>query len=273
VKGIADYRSGSGRGRLVQYAASARMTLAHPLLGVGPGNWSVRYPRHAAAHDPSLTVDGTTANPWPSSDWVAILSERGPLALTAMGLVVLALAATAWRGARRAVTRERALAAAALGAVLVATLVVGAFDAVLLLAAPAMLAWPALGALAVTADAEHRQAHDEDAPPPAGARLTPLARAARPALRLAAAAFGAVAVGRGLAQAGAMAAFDAGTPRGVALAARLDPGSYRVRMRAATTATGPRCTAVRTHAGAARALLPEARAPRRLLATCAARKR
>ena len=57
------------------------MAAAHPLLGVGTGNWSVRYPRYAPASDPSMTDVGLTANPWPSSDWVAVLSERGPAAL------------------------------------------------------------------------------------------------------------------------------------------------------------------------------------------------
>jgi O-antigen ligase len=50
MKGVVDYRGGSGRGRLQQYANSARMTADHPLLGVGPGNWAVRYPRRPVAH-------------------------------------------------------------------------------------------------------------------------------------------------------------------------------------------------------------------------------
>ena len=39
--GLVNYKEGSGRGRLVQYGNSLRMTVAHPLFGVGPGNWPV----------------------------------------------------------------------------------------------------------------------------------------------------------------------------------------------------------------------------------------
>src|SRR5947207_513643 len=52
---VADYERGSGRGRLVQYQRSLRMAAQHALLGVGPGNWAVDYPRHAARNDPSLS--------------------------------------------------------------------------------------------------------------------------------------------------------------------------------------------------------------------------
>src|SRR5207237_8610823 len=55
VRGVANYEEGSGRGRLVQYERSARMALFHPLFGVGPGNWPVRYPEYAKRNDPSLS--------------------------------------------------------------------------------------------------------------------------------------------------------------------------------------------------------------------------
>ncbi len=76
--GLVNYKEGSGHGRLVQYGNSLRMTAAHPLLGVGPGNWPVAYPKYATRNDPSMSQEeGVTSNPWPSSDWVAYLSERG----------------------------------------------------------------------------------------------------------------------------------------------------------------------------------------------------
>src|SRR6185312_10106917 len=53
VRGVVDYRAGSGKGRLVQYRNSLRLASAHPVLGVGPGNWSVRYPSVATPNDPS----------------------------------------------------------------------------------------------------------------------------------------------------------------------------------------------------------------------------
>jgi len=79
MKGVANYEKGSGHGRLVQYGNSLIMALRHPLLGVGPGNWPVEYPRHVKRGDRSLDPSdpGMTFNPWPSSDWVAFIAERG----------------------------------------------------------------------------------------------------------------------------------------------------------------------------------------------------
>jgi hypothetical protein len=144
---VVNYRGGSGQGRLKQWRNSARLVARSPVLGVGPGNWSVRYPAVAPAGDPSLARDGTTANPWPSSDWVAFASERGLLGVGALGA---AFALLLWRAHQlvwRAATADERLRGGALGAVLAATVTAGAFDAVLLLAAPSFLTWTAVGAL------------------------------------------------------------------------------------------------------------------------------
>ncbi len=77
AKSVVNYKEGSGAGRLVQYGNSLRMSVRHPLLGVGPGNWAVDYPRFAANDDPSLSDDGMTSNPWPSSDWMTFCSPMG----------------------------------------------------------------------------------------------------------------------------------------------------------------------------------------------------
>jgi len=93
VQGITNYGEGSGRGRLIQYERSLRMGLGHMLLGIGPGNWPVEYPRQAAGRrDPSMsdTEGGMTFNPWPSSDWIANIVERGPTA-TVLMLIVFAM--------------------------------------------------------------------------------------------------------------------------------------------------------------------------------------
>ena len=149
VKGVVDYQQGSGRGRVAQYENSARMALAHPVLGVGPGNWPVIYPKFAPANDPSLSdATGMTSNPWPSSDWVAALSERGApafLALLAFVLMLLRGALTARYDAARE-PHERLAALAGGGVVLIAALE-GAFDAVLLLPTPSIVVWAAAGAL------------------------------------------------------------------------------------------------------------------------------
>ena len=256
--GLVNYKEGSGRGRLVQYGNSLRMTAAQPVLGVGPGNWPVAYPHYASRNDPSMSQDdGLTANPWPSSDWVALLSERG---VVAFGLLVAAVTALLGRtigdlrgGHGR--DRERVLTAIALIGTIAAAAVVGAFDAVLLLAAPTFLFWTLAGALA---------------PPPRAGRASGGTRVWGTALVLGA---GGVAVGRSAAQLAAMATFNAST-RVVSLAdaARLDPGSYRIRLRLAQSylARGD-CARARTEARAARALFPSAAEPKHVLAACGSR--
>jgi O-antigen ligase len=145
VQGVVNYEGGSGRGRLVQYAHSMQMAAAHPLLGVGAGNWPVRYPEYAARNDGSLndSEPGTTFNPWPSSDWVAFVSERGFLTALLLAIVFVMLFIRGFRCLRS----ESAYEAATLLAVLASAGVAGAFDAVLLLALPSFLVWAGLGAL------------------------------------------------------------------------------------------------------------------------------
>ena len=62
----------------------------------------MRYPQvRAPKGDPSLDHDdGMTANPWPSSDWVAMLAERGVPATLAFALALIGLAVLAF-GAMR----------------------------------------------------------------------------------------------------------------------------------------------------------------------------
>jgi O-antigen ligase len=149
VTGIVDYQDGSGRGRLVQYDRSLRMATDSPLLGVGPGNWPLEYPKYAARGDPSLSRRNPreTANPWPSSDWVAFVAERGFPAAALLALAVLGIAGSAVRRLIAARDEDEALIAMALLATLLATVIAGAFDAVLLLALPTLLVWVAVGAL------------------------------------------------------------------------------------------------------------------------------
>jgi O-antigen ligase len=149
VTGIVDYQDGSGRGRLIQFERSLRMAMDSPLLGVGPGNWPLEYPAYAAAGDPSLSRrnPGETANPWPSSDWVAFVAERGFPAAALLALAVLGIAGSAVRRLIGARDEDEAGIAMALLATLLATVIAGAFDAVLLLALPTLLVWAAVGGL------------------------------------------------------------------------------------------------------------------------------
>jgi hypothetical protein len=133
--------------------------------------------------------------------------------------------------------------------------VVGMFDAVLLLATPTLFAWTLFGALAP--DTTERWS------------WTPSARQRRLLIG------GAVTAGLVIAtptatRIAAMSVFDeAASMRSLERAAQLDPGSYRIRIRLAEAyARRGNCTKVRAYAGAASDLLPNAPAPKRLLRRC-----
>lgn len=160
VRGVANYQEGSGRGRLVQYQRSLRMAVDRPILGVGPGNWPLVYPDYAPAGDPSLATGdpSTTANPWPSSDWVAFASERGFPAFVLLALAILGLTLSGVRRVVGARDAEEGIAGAALVATVAGAVVAGAFDAVLLLAPPALVVWAALGGLASSGAGERSAA-------------------------------------------------------------------------------------------------------------------
>ncbi len=255
AKSVVNYKEGSGHGRLIQYGNTTRMSLRHPAFGVGPGNWAVVYPHFASSNDPSLGEDGMTANPWPSSDWMTFLSERGLPALVLLGLALLALVTDGFRAVREGRTPEERLAACTLLATVTVLVIVGAFDAVLLLPAPALIAWSLLGAL--SAPTRERQAVGLPLP------LRALAL-------VAVAGIGGLAIVRSGAQLQAMALFN-GATRATTLerASALDPGSYRMHVRLADAyARRGNCPRVRAHADAAHSLFPDAAQPKRLLAAC-----
>lgn len=231
VKGVVNYEEGSGRGRLIQYQRSLRMAASHPLFGVGPGNWAVEYPEHATRNDPSLdsSTPGMTFNPWPSSDWVAFITERGLAAALLLAFVFASFVLTGIR-----TEEETALVATAIAAG-----VAGAFDAVLLLGLPALLVWTTVGALSQPAVGKPRRWIAT--------------------LILAVAALGAV---RSASQLTAMEIFSTRSDRAsLERAARIDPGNFRLRIRLARSGKRQqRCA----HAEAARALYPHSGAARNL---------
>jgi O-antigen ligase len=258
ARGVMDYRSGSGRGRLAQYTNSMRMALSNPLLGVGPGNWPVRYVRFAPDNDASLTDDGMTANPWPSSDWVAFVSERGVVAAGALLGVFVVLLLRACRRWNELPDGEAVLAKVALVGTITATLVVSAFDAALLLAAPAFLAWCVIGAASGVGMERH------------GAEVPRTRRSTRAAIVVAALVVLAVSTLRSLTQGAAIVTVGTGATRaGWIRAATLDPGSYRINLRVAELYAGRgQCTASRAYARRAAGLFPSAGEPRQLLRRC-----
>src|SRR5207302_1900133 len=134
------------------------MTIRHPVFGAGPGNWPVDDLTRATRSDPSRDANdrGMTANPWPSSDWFACISERGIAAFVLLALAFFGMAASGLRQLRRAIDAQEALAAVAFLGIIAGAAVASIFDAVLLLAVPAFLVWPALGALWVPEEASPR---------------------------------------------------------------------------------------------------------------------
>ena len=254
VRGVASYDEGSGRGRLIQYERSLRMMASRPILGVGPANWPVEYPEFAARRDPSLdpSEGGTTYNPWPSSDWVAFLSERGLAGGGLLIAIMVILALTGLRQARIAIDPDTALRGTALTATLAGAGVAGVFDAVLLLAAPALLVWSVLGALypdVSPADEAHQ-----------GSRAT--ARTLFTVALIVVSLAGSV---RSAAQLAAMDLHARGSRASLRMAARLDPANYRVRVALAERSSGrQRCL----HGVAARELFPNAARGRRLARGC-----
>jgi hypothetical protein len=144
---LAEFQEGSGRGRLIQYENTLGLVRRDPLFGSGPGNWFVDYPLVTTRGDPAFDgSDIIPTNPWPSSDWVALLAERGAVGAL---LLLLAGAAAVWvmLGEDRERNPNRSACAGGVAGVLTAALICGAFDAVLLLAAPAFLTWAAVGLL------------------------------------------------------------------------------------------------------------------------------
>jgi hypothetical protein len=299
ARGMVDYSKGSGRGRVAQYQHSFDMARANPIFGVGPGNWPVRYVRFAPANDRSLADDGMTANPWPSSDWVAFVSERGFVAAVALLLTFVTLFFRAFRGWREGgdvsetteperytesetptqavdqteperlasterlpVDRERArvvsdrvLLKLVLAGTIVAAMVVSAFDAVLLLAAPAFLIWSTVGAAtgARIASRPVELSRKAWAVATAAVLAIVIASAARSATQMRSMAV----VGRG--------GQTAGWVRGAAW----DPGSYRINVRVADLLSRRgRCATARPYANRALSLFPYSPAAKRIVRHC-----
>lgn len=258
VRGMVNYQEGSGRGRLVQYTNSLRMMAANPIFGAGPGNWSVEYPRYASHGDASLSSldEGMTSNPWPSSDWVAFAAERGAPATVLLVLIFVAfLGLAAWQ-ARVAHGSEGVLGALVLAATVIVTLVVGAFDAVLLIAPPTLFVWVLLGV--------YSEPVSQSAP------RQMLATGVRRWAPVVVFGLGLLAIGRSALQMAAMATVTASTRTSALERASLyDPGSYRIHLRLAEAfANAGRCDRARPEARDARDLYPMAITPHELLAQC-----
>jgi hypothetical protein len=257
MRGLVNSSEGSGAGRVIQYKNSVEMAMSRPIFGVGPGNWAVHYIRFAERRDPSLSsAGGMTDNPWPSSDWVAFVSERGVIATVLLMLTLAAIALRAIRelpAARETGDFERAREALTLIGTVVATVVVGLFDAVLLIAIPTMFMWLIAGVLS---------------PPRAIKRSigSGVREFGAPLLVL----FGLGAIIRSAGQIEGMAIYHgASRLTTIQTAEKFDPGSYRIRMRLADGyASRGDCGKAVPHARAANGMFPNAVAPRGVLRRC-----
>ena len=260
ARGVVDYRKGSGGGRIAQYRNSLRMTESNPILGVGPGNWPVRYVQYAPRGDKSLTDDHTTANPWPSSDWAAFVSERGFLAAVALLGVFAALFVGACRRWKQAAEPDAVLLRICLAGTIIAVMVVSCFDAALLLPAPAFLVWGILGA---ASGGSGMDAHSKN-------RVIDISSTTWKVLAAATLLLVMGSVVRSAAETTAMTIIGRGgqTANWVRGAA-WDPGSYRINSRVAELyANRGKCANARPFAKQATQLFPSALSPKRVLRRC-----
>lgn len=140
-RSLVDATSPSGAGRLVQISTTLRMGVAHPLLGVGPGNWSGAYLGFAHAGDPTVHEGAFAVNRLANGDLSALFAEQGVIGL----LLATALALTVLRSSTG--TKQDRIARAELACVLA---IVAALDAVL--TTPTALAFVAIAVGACTPD-------------------------------------------------------------------------------------------------------------------------
>ena len=255
ARGMVDYTKGSGRGRIAQYRNSLHMAMSSPVFGVGPGNWPVEYVRFAPEGDRSLADDGMTANPWPSSDWVAFISERGFVPTAALFAAFIVLFFGALRRWSELENPDAVLAQCVLAGTVVATMVVSAFDVVLVLAAPAFLVWSILGATSGI----RRNARE--------------VKVSAGALGLAAAAlllFALLSTARSVTELTAMMYVGrGGYTAGWVTGAMWDPGSYRINVRVAELySRRGHCSVARGYARRAVSLFPHSPQARRIARSC-----
>ncbi len=254
LTGLTNYKEGSGHGRLIQYRNSFRLIPRRPVFGVGPGNWFVHYPRVTTPGDPAFAgYDPIPTNPWPSSDWVAMITERGLVGALLLALAGLAAAVVAVRRLRDDGGRGEGDAAAdalvVLGT-LAAAFVAGQFDAVLLLPAPTYLVWATLGLLL----------------PPTGAVVSRTLEGKRGRmLRRGVVGLLALVTLASAAQVAAVRTTTNTRRATLVRAARFYPGSHRIQLDLMGRGS---CGQRLPHARAAARLMPFHRAPKRALAAC-----
>lgn len=173
---LVDRTTPSANGRLVQYATTAKMALAHPALGVGPGNWAAQYVAFAKPDDPTVHPGLSPVNRLPNSDALGFAAERGLPAFVLLVVLGVLLARQ-----RESTAEEARLRRATLGALVITA----SLDAVLQTPAALFFASWVVGSSTGTARA-HAPRHEffvaaallVAAAVPAGLRLRAVALAA-----------------------------------------------------------------------------------------------
>jgi hypothetical protein len=164
------------------------------------------------------------------------------------------IALGAWSRVRGGNRRQPPLPDLAIVATIIAIFVVGAFDAVLLLPVPTYFAWTVIGALATAARPIREVA------------LSPLGRRR---LVVTVALLGSLLLLQAASQVTAMVLANSGDRGPLELAAKVDPGSYRMHMLLAQQwRAARRCDRARTHAEYAEDLFPNHPAPKAVLRAC-----
>lgn len=264
LRGIAEYESGTGRGRVIQYEHTLSMVSEHWALGVGTGNWSVGYPAFSEPGDPTLRARALQpVNRLPNSDWLGMASERGVFALLALLAFAVGLVLrnrTGWE--RRGDPLE-----VVIPATLLVAAIMGALDAVLLRPAPALV-------VAVIVGAHVPAPRCHSATVAADRRSSVLLRVGAAVVLLGLAASfvdGRVGDMRALHARIEARAHHARSPerrRTLEVAALSSPGDYRIRAMLAVLALD--CERAVDHARATLRLYPEHAQARAVLARCPA---
>jgi O-antigen ligase len=144
-----DANSTALRTRFGLWRRTLSMIGDHPILGVGPGNWPVEFPRYA---EPGATRDGvlsaTLAPRQAHNDYLERAAETGIVGLLAFGVLVAGAVRSVRSRLRTGDDDTRAVAASAAGA-LVALMVMSAGSFPLDMPGTLMLAGLALGLVAV----------------------------------------------------------------------------------------------------------------------------
>ena len=158
VRRIGEYQAGTGRGRAIQASTSLEMIRAHPLVGVGVGNWSVVYSAYADAGDPSVVPGAYYPGPQiPRNDLLAIVAEWGLLGSLP---VLWGVALLVQHGVRRRAAPDPRVrrGGALLVGCLCTTALLGVFDSVLRVAPTVLICATTLGLVLGEAAAYERRA-------------------------------------------------------------------------------------------------------------------